>query len=95
MTGHETAPMPRRYATVAKAAEYSGVSEKTIRRHIDAGTLTGYRMGTRILRVDLGEIDQLMAATAQTSRNRRRPGDSRQSGALVPHTPFARTVGRE
>jgi len=36
------------------------VSQKTIRRRIAEGSLTGYRMGPRILRVDLNELDALM-----------------------------------
>lgn len=47
----------RRYASVRDAAEYFGCSERTIRRSISAGTLTGYRIGKRLLRVDLNELD--------------------------------------
>ncbi len=50
----------RRYAPIASAAESVDVSQKTIRRRIAEGSLTGYRMGPRILRVDLNELDALM-----------------------------------
>jgi excisionase family DNA binding protein len=52
---------PRRYATLSEAAEYLRVDEKTIRRYISQGQLAGYRLGRRLIRVDLNEVDtQLM-----------------------------------
>lgn len=50
----------RRWASLTLAADYLGVSEKTIRRMISDGTITGYRMGRRLIRVDLDELDALM-----------------------------------
>lgn len=47
----------RRLVTLEDAAEYAWVSPKTIRRRIADGTLTGYRLGPRLLRVDLNELD--------------------------------------
>lgn len=55
-----TAPHARRLASVAQAADYAAVSHWTIRRRINDGTLTGYRMGARIIRVDLDEVDAWM-----------------------------------
>jgi excisionase family DNA binding protein len=52
------ASIGRRYASLSDAAEYLGVNEKTVRRRIADGTLTGYRLGGRLLRVDLNELDQ-------------------------------------
>ncbi len=46
----------RRYASLAKAAEYADCNERTLRRHIASGELTGYRLG-RVYRVDLNELD--------------------------------------
>lgn len=51
---------PRRLGTVAEGAAQARCHERTIRRHIAAGDLTGYRLGKRILRVDLDELDSLM-----------------------------------
>lgn len=51
-----------RYATVAEAAEYGAMNQHTIRRMIDGGQLTRYAHGTRILRVDLNELDALLRA---------------------------------
>ena len=51
----------RRYATVQQAADHVNVGPITIRRLISSGDLTGYRLGKQILRVDLTELDALMA----------------------------------
>lgn len=50
----------RRYAKLAEAADYLGVTDRTIRAMIADGRLTGYRSGTRLIRVDLNEIDAAM-----------------------------------
>jgi excisionase family DNA binding protein len=46
----------RRYASLAKAAAYADCNERTLRRHIASGDLTGYRLG-RVIRIDLNELD--------------------------------------
>lgn len=53
----------RRYATIKEATEYVAASDKTIRRWIAQGKITGYRVDTRFLRVDLNEIDSMMTTT--------------------------------
>lgn len=55
---------PKNLATLQEAAEYWCCHERTIRRHIAAGYLTGYRFGPRMLRVDLDEL----AAAFQVAR---------------------------
>ncbi len=50
----------RRLVTQAAAAEYAGVGARTIRRRISDGSLTGYRIGPRLIRVDLNELDALL-----------------------------------
>jgi excisionase family DNA binding protein len=57
--GHRAARR-RRYAKIAEAAEYLGVTDRTIRQMIADGRLTGYRSGTRLVRLDLDEIDAAM-----------------------------------
>ncbi|OBF96446.1 excisionase [Mycobacterium sp. 852002-51152_SCH6134967] len=67
--------MTRRYITVAETAEYLQVSDRTVRRLITDGELTGYRMGRsrRTIRVDVNEIDeQLMRPLNAPPRNRKR-----------------------
>lgn len=50
----------RRLESIQNAAAYAGVSSKTIRRRISDGSLRGYRMGPRLLRVDLNELDAML-----------------------------------
>ena len=50
----------RRLASINQAADYAACSSKTIRRRIADGSLTGYRMGSRLIRVDLDELDAIM-----------------------------------
>lgn len=50
----------QRYCTVAEAAEYIGTSTKFVRTLIARGDLTGYRIGTRAIRLDLRELDNIM-----------------------------------
>jgi excisionase family DNA binding protein len=52
----------RRYVKIAVAAEYLQVTDRTIRQMIADGRLTGYRSGTRLVRVDLNQIDAAMRA---------------------------------
>lgn len=50
----------RRLGTIAAAAEFANVHPRTIRRRIADGTLTGYRVGPRLVRVDLDDLDSLV-----------------------------------
>lgn len=50
----------RRYVKIAEAAEYLQVTTRTIRQMIADGRLTGYRSGTRLVRIDLNELDHAM-----------------------------------
>ncbi len=57
----------RRLASLADAADYTGVSAQTIRRRIACGDLTGYRMGPRLIRVDLTELDAVLLRPIPTA----------------------------
>lgn len=50
----------RRYVRIGEAAEYLGVTDRTIRQMIADGRLTGYRSGRRLVRLDLNEVDAAM-----------------------------------
>jgi len=52
----------RRLESISTAAEYLGVADRTIRRWIAAGLLTGYRVGPTLIRVDLNELDGMLHA---------------------------------
>lgn len=55
---------PARRAGVRSSADYAGVCEKTIRNWIAAGRLTGYRVGPKLIQVDLDEVDKLIRPIA-------------------------------
>lgn len=59
-TATTTSRPTRRLASIPAAAEYAACSTKTIRRRIADGSLTGYRMGARMIRVDLNELEALL-----------------------------------
>jgi len=40
-------------------AGYADVSTRTLRRYISHGRLTGYRVGSRLIKVDLNELDAI------------------------------------
>lgn len=57
----------RRYGTLEEAAEWFGCSPRTIRRMVAAGELTGYRLGKRLVRIDLDELDGQVSVIPTTS----------------------------
>jgi excisionase family DNA binding protein len=60
--------LTRKYATIESEAERLAVNPRTIRRMISRGELTGYRLGTKILRVDQVEVDAALRPVPTTSR---------------------------
>ncbi|WP_081283071.1 excisionase family DNA-binding protein [Mycobacterium asiaticum] len=50
----------QRYITQAEAAEYLGVTSRTVRQMIADGRLRAYRSGSRLVRLRLDEIDAAM-----------------------------------
>jgi excisionase family DNA binding protein len=55
-----TALPTRHFVSIEQAANYTGLSVKTLRRRIADGTLTGYRAGPKLVRVDLNEVDAML-----------------------------------
>jgi excisionase family DNA binding protein len=51
-------PAPR-WVSVAEAAAYTGLSERTIRRWIEQRRLPATRVGPRRIEIDLNELDKL------------------------------------
>jgi excisionase family DNA binding protein len=49
----------QRKISIAEAAEYFGCSPRTIRRAITAGRLRAYRVGPRMIRVDVRDLDRM------------------------------------
>jgi excisionase family DNA binding protein len=46
-----------RWATIAVAATYIAVNERTIRRWISSGQVSAKRVGPKLIRVDLNSLD--------------------------------------
>lgn len=61
-------PFPR-FEPLEKAAKTLGCSTKTVRRYISTGRLAGYRMGPRLLRVDMNEVEALLSPIPTTEAN--------------------------
>lgn len=49
----------RRNLTLKQAAEWYGVSERTLRRRISEGRLKAYRVGPRSIRVSVADVEAL------------------------------------
>jgi excisionase family DNA binding protein len=49
----------RRLDSISNAADYAGVCTKTIRRWIASGHLSAYRVGPKLIRVDLDQLDAM------------------------------------
>lgn len=49
-----------RYGSIEEVAAVLAVNPRTVRRLIATGHLTGYRVGSRIIRVNLDEVQNLL-----------------------------------
>lgn len=49
------------YIGIPGAADYLGVDPKTIRRLISSGKLPGYRLGNRIIKIKVTDLDGVLA----------------------------------
>jgi excisionase family DNA binding protein len=58
----------RRLVSLATAAAYADVSTRTLRRYIAQGRLTGYRVGPRLVKVDLNELQNLASPIPAAQR---------------------------
>lgn len=59
-SSHNQRRNPRRYITILEAAEYLGVTDRTVRKMVSDGRLTAYRSGRRVVRLRIDEIDAAM-----------------------------------
>jgi excisionase family DNA binding protein len=54
-------PTPtRRWASRAATAAYLGIAARTLDDLINRGTLRAYRLGPKLIRLDLNEVDALL-----------------------------------
>lgn len=58
---HNTSTTPaRQWMTPQQAADHLGITDRTLRRYIARGQLPAYRMGNRVIRVRLGDVEALL-----------------------------------
>lgn len=50
----------RRIVSLPEAAKIANVNPRTLRRYIAAGRLAGYRVGPRLVKVDLSDVEALL-----------------------------------
>jgi excisionase family DNA binding protein len=55
-SGPKTAP---RWASFSAAAEYAGIPAKTLRDWVRKGRIPAYRIGPRLLQIDLDDVDAM------------------------------------
>lgn len=67
--------MPDELFTVAQAAEYLKVCEKTIRRIIKANKLTAFRIGSRAWRIKKSDIEIYIKNNANDAGGGRTPDE--------------------
>lgn len=53
---------PRRWLSQRQAADYLGVTDRTVRNYIARGILPGHRgRGSRLVRIDRADLDALLS----------------------------------
>jgi len=57
----------RKLLSIQAAAEYLGVSTRTIRRMISRGDIPAHRVSKRLLRVDLADVESILAPVPSAS----------------------------
>ena len=55
-----TYPRHGRLMTISAAAEYADVHPVTLRRWVAAGRLPAYRVGPRLLKIDLDDLESII-----------------------------------
>ena len=59
-TPRRSAGSARRWASMKQTADYLSVTDRTVRQMMFDGRLTSYRNGSRLVRIDLNEVDAAM-----------------------------------
>jgi excisionase family DNA binding protein len=56
----ENSSNARRWASLKQAAHYLGTTDRSVRNYVASGKFRAYRLTSRLVRVDLNEIDAAM-----------------------------------
>lgn len=65
ITSDSVSRQPSRWLSTAQAAEYLGVSVNTVRNYVGAGRLKVRRMGPKLLKFDVADLDRLIEGKAR------------------------------
>lgn len=60
MSTSATPNLPRRWLSQREAADYLGITDRTLRRMIARGDIAANRLGPRLMRIDRAELDAAM-----------------------------------
>lgn len=60
----------RAFVSQAEAAEMLGVTERTIRNFVSRGELRAYKVGGRLVRIDVVDLEQLLRQIPAVSTQR-------------------------
>lgn len=63
-------PRVRQLVSQQSAAEYLGVTERTIRNYVSRGQLRAYRVGGRVVRIDRADLDAMLRQIPATGGGR-------------------------
>lgn len=63
-------PAQRRFYSLEQSATYLDVTVKTVRRWIAEGRLPAYRLGDRLLKVDIADLDAFARRVPTTGEDR-------------------------
>ena len=55
-----TTTLRRHLVSIGQAAEYADVHPMTMRRWISAGRIRAYRVGPRLVKVDIADLDAML-----------------------------------
>ena len=85
----------RRWASMQQTADYMGVSLRTVREWITQGSIPGYRINARVIRVDLNEVDAAFEKVRGCSVIESEKPAPRQGNRLSPtHTTSSQSTAR-
>ena len=57
--------MNEEWMTIPETARHLGISEKSVRRWVDAGKINAVRVGPRMIRVEVASLDSLVTRVEQ------------------------------
>jgi excisionase family DNA binding protein len=82
------------YVPIRAVCEKYGISQRAVRRYITEGDLTAYRVGPRLIRLDLDEVEAELLKDAGHGRGRIASTRRDTANLPLPHWSLRTTVDR-